>query len=84
MQYVVRTLFLSKFFMPAREVVELRRHPNDMQALITAMKRLEIADDALAKELNSFAEKGYRLVDLIVHPTVAGDDLIATAIFTVD
>lgn len=82
--FVVRTLFIANFFDPAAEMVERRRNNDDPQGLINAMKRTEMANQALEQEINAIAEKGYDLVSLVPHP--AGDagrhDLLMTAIFT--
>lgn len=45
-----------------------RRKTTDMQELVRAMKRTELADQMLERELNSFAEKGFQIVGIIPHP----------------
>lgn len=84
-RYKVRTLFLSNFFEPSHEMVELRRnaHKSNAQALIASLKRVELADHMLEKELNTLAEKGFRLSQAILHPQM-GNDLVFTAIFEQD
>lgn len=84
-EVIVRTLFLANFFEPAIDLANKRRNPGNPQALINAMKRTELADKALEKELNGFAEKGYDVAAIIQHPhTDSGHklDLLITAIFT--
>jgi hypothetical protein len=56
-KYAVRTLFITNYLSAAHDMAELRRNPTDTQALINAMKRVEIADRTLEAELNSIAEK---------------------------
>lgn len=82
-EFVVRTLFLANFFEAAATMAEQRRHPTNPQELINAMKRVEIADKTLEKELNGFAERGYSLGTIIQHPhdDTNDHDLLITAIF---
>ena len=85
MSYTVRTLFLQNYFTPANELAAFRRgsNPNiNRQALLGAMKRTELADKTLEKELNAFAERGYQIVSLIPHPIDAENpyDLLITVI----
>ncbi len=83
-EVIVRTLFLANFFEPAIELANQRRNQGNPQALINAMKRTELADKALEKELNGFAEKGFDIAAVIQHPFEQGHklDLLITAIFT--
>ena len=82
----VRTIYLQKFFDPGREMVEARRRQQDTQALITAMRRLELADKTLEKELKSFAEKGFEINSILQHPRANADehDLLITLILSKD
>lgn len=59
-----------------------RRSTTNMQALVSAMKRTELADKTLEKELNAFAEKGYQIVSMISHPIDADhpNDLLITVV----
>lgn len=87
MSYTVRTLFLQNYFAPANELAAHRRASNDsanMQAMLSAMKRTELADKTLQKELNAFAERGYQLVSVIPHPIDAENpfDLMITVILS--
>jgi hypothetical protein len=82
--FAVRTLFLANFFEPAADLAEQRRQATrDPKALVAAMKRAELADQTLERELNGFAEKGFDLVTLINHPHDERHpyDLLITAIF---
>jgi hypothetical protein len=82
-KYAVRTLFITNYLSAAHDMAELRRNPTDTQALINAMKRVEIADRTLEAELNSIAEKGYRLQTALMHPQEDNvHDLLITAIFS--
>jgi hypothetical protein len=86
-QFVVRTLFLANFFTPASEMAEQRRRSTrDPAALVASMKRVELADQTLERELNSFAEKGFDLVSVVQHPQDDGhkSDLMITAVFSRD
>ncbi len=85
-EFAVRTLFLSNFFDPGWEMAQARRQGDDRHALVKAMKRVELADKALEKELNAFAQKGYDVASLIQHPPSEGrtQDLLITAILTRD
>ena len=87
MSYTVRTLFLQNYFSPASEMAAFRRGSNeriDTQALLGAMKRTELADRTLEKELNAFAERGYQIISLIPHPIDAENpyDLLITVILS--
>ena len=84
MSYIVRTIFLQNYFTPAHDMAEQRRHTTDINALVNAMKRTEIAQSALEKELAGFAEKGYQIVSLIPHPFDANNpsDLLMTVILS--
>ncbi len=66
--FIVRTIFLQNYFVPASEMADLRRGNGDMSELVGAMKRTEFADSTLEKELNAFAERGYRIINMISHP----------------
>ena len=65
--YIVRTLFLQNYFVPAQELAQQRRNTSDMQNLVSAMKRTEHADQTLERELNAYAEKGFTIVSIIQH-----------------
>ncbi len=82
-ELAVRTLFLANFFEAAATMAEQRRHPTNPQELVNAMKRVEIADKTLEKELSGFAERGYSLSAIIRHPhdSTNPQDLLITAIF---
>jgi hypothetical protein len=82
-QYKVRTIFLSNYFEPARQMAELRRDlaKSNASSIVAALKRVEIADSALEKELNNVADKGLTLAELLLHPE-NNKDLIVTAIFS--
>jgi hypothetical protein len=68
-RFVVRTLLLANFFEPAAEMAEQRRKgSSDPRALIGAMKRTELADQMLERELNAFADKGLEIVGTVQHP----------------
>ncbi|GEM_PF-1471741 len=84
-RYKVRTLFLANFFDPSKEMVELRKNSSqsNAQALIGALKRVELADSTLEKELNALAERGFKLSQAILHPDM-GNDLVFTAVFEQD
>ena len=87
MSYTVRTLFLQNYFAPANELAIKRRHSHDsgdMQEILTAMKRTELANKTLEKELNAFAERGYQIVSLIPHPIDTDNpyDLLITVILS--
>lgn len=81
-QYAVRTLYLANFFSPAADMATARRANADPKTIIAAMKRTEMADQTLEKELNAFSERGFSLEATILHPTQedAGHDLILTLI----
>lgn len=84
--YLVRTIFLQNYFAPASEMADLRRGNGDMQDLVGAMKRTELADKTLEKELNAFAERGYRIMNIIQHPPNAENlyDLLITVVLSKD
>lgn len=84
MSYIVRTIFLQNYFTPAHDMAEQRRHTSNMNALINAMKRTELAQSTLEKELAGFAEKGYQIVGIIPHPfdTDNPSDLLMTIILS--
>ena len=67
-EIAVRTIYLQKFFDPGREMVSARQNPQDMQALVKAMRRLEMADKMLEKELTGCADKGYDIASVLQHP----------------
>jgi hypothetical protein len=90
MSYTVRTIFLQNYFTPAAEMAESRRSAlasestTSMKSVISAMKRTELAQQTLEKELNAFTQKGYKIVSIIPHP---GDsnfpyDLLVTVILS--
>ena len=82
----VRTIYLQKFFEPGREMVEARQNMQDTQALIQSMRRLELADQTLQRELKSFAEKGFTIDSILQHPRDNADehDLLVTLILSKD
>ena len=82
----VRTIYLQKFFDPGREMVEARQNPQDMQGLVKAMRRLEMADQTLERELKAFADKGFNIASVLQHPhTNSGEhDLLVTLILSKD
>lgn len=84
MSYIVRTIFLQNYFTPAHDMAEQRRHTTDMNALVSAMKRTELAQSTLEKELAGFAEKGYQIVSIIPHPFDENNpnDLLMTVILS--
>lgn len=80
--YLVRTLYLANYADAAANVARLRRNPTDADALRTALKRMEMADKMLEDELNSYAEKGYTLVEALRHDVQdQPGDLLFTAVF---
>lgn len=83
-EFAVRTLYLAHFFEAAAKLADQRRSPTNPQELINAMKRVELADKTLEKELNAFAEKGYNLAAIIQHTLDPKykDDLLVTAVFS--
>lgn len=86
-KFAVRTLFLARFFEPGAEMADQRRQPvPDTKTLVAALKRVEIADQTLERELNAFAEKGFDLVAAIQHPRPDAykNDLLITTIFSRD
>lgn len=85
-EITVRTIYLQKFFDPGREMVEARQNLQDTQALIKAMRRLELADQALEKELKAFADKGFTIDSILQHPRDNAEehDLLVTLILSKD
>lgn len=85
-EIAVRTIYLQKFFDPGREMVEARQNMQDAQALIKAMRRLEMADKTLERELTSFAEKGFDINAILQHPreSASEHDLLVTLILSKD
>ncbi len=85
-EIAVRTIYLQKFFDPGREMVTARRNPQDTQALIKAMRRLEMADQTLERELKGFADKGYDIASILQHPRDNAEehDLLVTLILSKD
>ncbi|MAU09221.1 MAG: hypothetical protein CL607_05320 [Anaerolineaceae bacterium] len=85
--YIVRTIYLANFYRPSAEMTRHRHAENATpDALVSAMRRTEIANQALEAELNAFAEKGYELVDVLHHPTgkESAFDLLITGVFATD
>lgn len=70
--FIVRTIFLQNYFEPSAEMADLRRGVGDMNKLVGAMKRTELASSTLEKELNAFAERNLHIISIIPHP--AEDD----------
>jgi hypothetical protein len=68
MSTIVRTIFLQNYFAPAQDMAEQRRNTTNTRDLISAMKRTELAQTTLEKELAGFADKGYQIVGIIPHP----------------
>ncbi len=85
-EIAVRTIYIQKFFDPGQEMVKARKNPQDTQALIKAMRRLEMADQTLERELKSFADKGFDIASVLEHPREnAGEhDLLVTLILSKD
>ena len=85
-EMTVRTIYLQKFFEPGHEMVEARKNLQDTQALIKAMRRLELADQTLERELKAFAEKGFTIDSIVQHPRDNADehDLLVTLILSKD
>lgn len=87
MSFIVRTIFLQNYFTPAQDMAEQRRHSTpDMNMLVSAMKRTELAQETLEQELSGFAEKGYQIVSMIPHPFDEENpsDLLMTIILSQD
>ena len=87
MSFIVRTIFLQNYFGPAHDMAEQRRKSSpDMNALVSAMKRTELAQDMLAQELRGFLDKGYQIQSIIPHPFDAKNpnDLLMTVILSDD
>jgi len=85
-EITVRTIYLQKFFEPGREMAEARHNMQDTQALIKAMRRLELADQTLERELKAFAQKGFEINSILQHPRDSADehDLLVTLILSKD
>jgi hypothetical protein len=80
--YTVKTIYLANYYEAAQSMVRERRNPANSGNLISALKRLELADQTLENELNRIAERGYELADSIVHRSDEyKNDLVVTAIF---
>lgn len=90
MSYTVRTVFLQNYFAPAAEMTESRRNSNStdstssLKSVMGAMKRTELAQQTLEKELNAFAIKGFKIVSIIPHPSDSNYpyDLLLTVILS--
>ncbi|MEM9951139.1 MAG: hypothetical protein AAFV93_25220 [Chloroflexota bacterium] len=84
--YTVRTIFLQNYFAPASNMANMRRGKGDTGELVGAMKRTELADNTLARELNGFAERGYHIMNIIPHPIDAENpyDLLITVVLSKD
>ncbi|QPC81603.1 hypothetical protein G4Y79_18180 [Phototrophicus methaneseepsis] len=86
-RYIVRTIYLANFYRPSAELTQQRRKDDPSpEALVGAMRRTEIANQALEDELNAFAEKGYELHSVLHHPQgrEGAFDLLITGIFSTD
>jgi len=84
-RYIVRTLYLANFAEAAMLVAQERRNPTGVEALRNALRKLEIIDQTLEKELNAYAAQDYQLVGLIRHEMEGFPlDLLVTAIFVRD
>ena len=85
-EIIVRTIFIAGYFKPGGEMAAQRRETTSPKALVDAMRRVEVADRALEKELSTFTERGYRLVETLRHPVSSKNryDLLITAIFQRD
>jgi len=81
---LVRTVFLQNYFTPAAEMADLRRGNGDMNELVGAMKRTELAGKTLEKELNAFAERELQIVSIIPHPIDTNHpyDLLVTVVLS--
>lgn len=82
--YIVRTVFLQNYFEPSAEMAEHRRNTQDVNDLVSAMKRTELASQTLEKELNAFTEHGLTIVSMIPHPIDAKTpyDLLLTVVLS--
>lgn len=81
-KYLVRTLYLANFTDAVVQVAEQRHNPSDMGGLRNALKKLEMADQTLEKELNAYAAQNCDLVGFIQHSlSEHPSDLLVTAIF---
>lgn len=86
-RYLVRTIYLANFYRPSAEMAQHRRKSDTSpESLVGAMRRTEIANQALEEELNAFAEKGYELMSVLHHPQgrEGALDLLITGIFATD
>lgn len=81
---IVRTIFLQNYFTPAAEMADLRRGNGDMNELVGAMKRTELASKTLEKELTAFAERDLQIVSIIPHPMDSNNpyDLLVTVVLS--
>lgn len=84
--YLVRTLFLQNYFTPSAEMADLRRGNGDMNELVGAMKRTELAGATLEKELNAFAQRNLHIISIIPHPIDSNSpyDLLVTVVLAED
>lgn len=82
-RYIVRTIYLANYFQPSAELRRERRSTTTTDSLIDAMRRTELANETLADELNAFADKGLRLINLLPHPQDVENphDLMVTGVF---
>ena len=81
-RYIVRTLYLANFAEAAMLLAQERRNPTGVDALRNALRKLEIADQTLERELNAYAARECELVGFIRHDIENSPlDLLVTAIF---
>ena len=87
-RYIVRTIYLANFYRPSADMAKQRRTTDETtpETLVGAMRRTEMANQALEEELNAFAEKGYELMSVLHHPQSREGmfDLLITGIFAQD
>jgi len=80
--YIVRTIFLQNYFAPSGDLAKQRREGGAPEDIVNAMKRTELANQALEKELNALAARGYTIVSVLPHSLENGDDLLVTVILS--
>lgn len=80
--YIVRTLFLQNYFAPSQDLARSRREGGAPEDIISAMKRTELANQTLEKELNALAQKGYSIVSVMPHPLAHQEDLLVTVVLS--
>ena len=81
-RYIVRTLYLANFAEAAVQLAQERRNPTGIDSLRSALRKLEMADQTLEKELNAYVAEDCELIGLIRHDIEEQPlDLLVTAIF---